>query len=79
MKRLVPKCIVLFLGLGMVAGAQAPGDRGGRQRGTERFLREAPKVGEALPDLTLYDSGGGEVHLGSMRGHFTVLTFGCLT
>lgn len=43
------------------------------------FAKEKPAVGEALPDLTVYDPDGKEVKLSSLRGSHVVLTFGCLT
>jgi cytochrome oxidase Cu insertion factor (SCO1/SenC/PrrC family) len=45
----------------------------------EDFVKEKPAVGDPLPDLVVYDSGGKEVKTSSLRGHYTVLTFGCLT
>ena len=34
---------------------------------------------DSLPDVTVYDPQGQEVKTSSLRGHYTVLTFGCLT
>ena len=40
----------------------------------------APKVGEPLPDLTIFDADGGAVNLRDVaREHYTVLVLGCLT
>lgn len=54
---------------------QPPKDR---QR-EEDFLRGKPAVGDPLPDLTVYTPDGKEFKTSSLRGHYTVLTFGCLT
>lgn len=45
----------------------------------EEFARAKPALGEVIPDVTVYDSAGKEVKTSSLRGHYTVLTFGCLT
>lgn len=49
------------------------------RRNDEDFLREKPLVGDRLPDLIVYDTQGREVSTGSLRGHYSVITFGCLT
>ena len=43
------------------------------------FVKEKPAVGDSLPDLTVYSPDGKEVKTSGLRGHHTVLTFGCLT
>jgi cytochrome oxidase Cu insertion factor (SCO1/SenC/PrrC family) len=43
------------------------------------FLKKSPTIGEALPDLTVYSADGKEFKTSSLRGHYTVLSFGCLT
>ena len=45
----------------------------------EDFVKEKPAVGDPFPDLVVYDPDGKEVKSSSFRGHYTVLTFGCLT
>lgn len=45
----------------------------------EDFLTEAPIVGDKLPDVTVYSPTGTEFKTAELRGHYTVLTFGCLT
>jgi cytochrome oxidase Cu insertion factor (SCO1/SenC/PrrC family) len=50
-----------------------------RKVSDEEFVQQAPAVGDPLPDVTVYDSQGNEVDTSSLRGHYTVLTFGCLT
>ncbi len=44
-----------------------------------RFDRAAPQIGDPLPDVKGFDAGGKEFNLRSLKGHYTVLTFGCLT
>jgi len=63
------------------AGAGRPGggrpQPGGGGRGGSRA--NLPKVGEPLPDLTVFDAQGNEFKLSSLKQHYTVLVFGCLT
>ena len=45
-----------------------------------RFAQSAPAVGEAVPDLPVYDSEGNELRFRDLvQGHYTVLILGCLT
>lgn len=43
------------------------------------FLKKSPTIGDALPDLIVYSADGKEFKTSSLRGHYTVLSFGCLT
>ena len=40
---------------------------------------ELPAVGSPLPVVTLYDEQGQEFSTAGLRGHHSVLVFGCLT
>ena len=45
-----------------------------------RFNDVAPKIGESLPALSVYDLEGRAVQIRELvRGHYTVLVLGCLT
>jgi hypothetical protein len=58
----------------------APGAQGQRmQEREEEFLRSKPLVGDPLPDVTVYSVDGTPFKTSDLRGHYTVLTFGCLT
>ncbi len=63
-----------------VCSAQ-PGDdeNSARERLIRRFEEEAPKVGEALPDITVLDAEGKTFRLTDLKGSYTILVFGCLT
>jgi hypothetical protein len=50
-----------------------------QQKKEDAFLHESPRIGDRIPDLVVYDSAGNEVKTSSLQGHYTVLTFGCLT
>lgn len=49
------------------------------KRNEDDFINEKPLVGESLSELVVYSTDGKEVSTKSLRGHYTVLTFGCLT
>jgi len=70
---------IFFVGLLMCLALARAAHGQRRQRGEADFLKEKPAVGEPLPDVTVYDENGKEVRTASLRGHYTVLTFGCLT
>lgn len=45
-----------------------------------RFLEQEPRVGQKVPEVALYDADGNPAQLGDvLRGHYSVLVFGCLT
>ncbi len=50
-----------------------------QQQSEEAFVKNKPTIGDPLPDLIVYDPDGKEVKTATLRGHYTVLTFGCLT
>jgi cytochrome oxidase Cu insertion factor (SCO1/SenC/PrrC family) len=76
----VISCLVgsTALGQGFGASPPLPGERGG-ERVRRIFDETSPKIGAPLPDVTCYDADGNEIKLRSLRGHHTVLLFGCLT
>jgi hypothetical protein len=43
------------------------------------FLMAKPLVGERLPDVTVFAIDGTPFNTADLRGHYSVLTFGCLT
>lgn len=49
------------------------------QQREQEFLEAAPRVGDRLPDVTIFRPDGTSFRTGDLRGHHTVLTFGCLT
>jgi cytochrome oxidase Cu insertion factor (SCO1/SenC/PrrC family) len=73
----------LAIGLAVAGACSAafpqdrPAQRGRRDEAA--FTRQRPAISDALPDVTVYDVEGREVKTSSLRGHYTVLTFGCLT
>ncbi|HEX5272384.1 MAG TPA: hypothetical protein VFW33_17930 [Gemmataceae bacterium] len=69
----------MFVLLGLtLAGPAAPARAQVRQT-DEQFAKAKPAVGDPLPELVVYDPDGKEVKTAGLRGHYTVLTFGCLT
>jgi cytochrome oxidase Cu insertion factor (SCO1/SenC/PrrC family) len=65
-------------GQGFGASPPLPGERGG-ERVRRIFDETSPEIGALLPDVTCYDADGKEFKLRSLKGHHTVLLFGCLT
>ncbi len=62
------------IGSGSGFGAGARPDFG------RRFEETAPKIGEVMPNLQIYDADGKELWLhDALRGHPSVLILGCLT
>lgn len=64
---------LLVAALPAAALAQPP------KKDEEAFVKEKPAVGDVLPDVTVYGADGKEVKTSELRGHHTVLVFGCLT
>lgn len=65
MPRFAPPLALLLL-----AGLVLPGFA---QRG------RLPQVGSTLPNVSVYDENGKAFSTQSLRGHYSVLVFGCLT
>jgi len=49
------------------------------QEREEEFLTLKPLVGDPLPDVAIYAADGSPFRTSDLRGHYTVLTFGCMT
>lgn len=63
---------------------QRPGGGSGRgggpgTPGSNSLEQAGLKVGSPAPDVTLYDAGGKDFSLSSLRGSHAVIVFGCLT
>lgn len=72
----------MIVGMFGIVVAAMPVSMLAQQRMQEReqeFQRLAPLIGEPLPDVTVYASDGSPFRTSDLKGHFTVLTFGCLT
>ena len=73
---------VLSISLATASVSQAPRGAGAdlaREVG-RGFERTAPKLGEQMPNLRIYDADGKEIWLhDALRGHPSVLILGCLT
>ncbi len=61
------------------ADVHAQKGQGQGQEREEEFLKGKPAVGDPLAELTVYSPNGTEFKTADLRGHYTVLTFGCLT
>lgn len=69
-------CLIAF-GLLLTAPGAVPAQQ--PKKNEEDFVKQKPAVGDTLPDLTVYSPDGKEVKTSDLCGHYTVLTFGCLT
>ena len=63
----------------VVLPAHVHAQRGQGQEREEEFLKGKPAVGDPLAELAVYSPDGTEFKTADLRGHYTVLTFGCLT
>jgi cytochrome oxidase Cu insertion factor (SCO1/SenC/PrrC family) len=43
------------------------------------FEKASPRVGELLPEVSVWDGDGKPFSTRTLRGHYSVLVFGCLT
>lgn len=43
------------------------------------FMKTPPLIGDPLPEVEVFDLDGKPFSTASMKGHYSVLTFGCLT
>lgn len=69
-----------MLALSSVALAQPGGNGEGRRPQLPKLLRDdAPKVGDALPDVQMFTDTGDEFRTSLLKGKYTVIVFGCLT
>ena len=71
--------VVALACLTMVAPAFDQRGESPRDGVNSGFDRKAPKVGERLPNLSMYDEMGEVFKLRSLKENYTVLVFGCLT
>lgn len=67
-------CALLLVALPLRVDAQQR-----LQEREEEFLKSKPLVDGPLPDVSVYSVDGQPFKTGDLRGHYTVLTFGCLT
>lgn len=66
----------VLLGIAAVTAEPAAAQR---QKSDKAFERQSPGIGEPMPDVTAYDAEGRPFRLRDLKGHYTVLVFGCLT
>jgi cytochrome oxidase Cu insertion factor (SCO1/SenC/PrrC family) len=76
MRFVSPFCLGFALLVGAVPG---PALAQKEKKSEEEFVKEKPTIGDKLPDVAVYTPDGKEFQTSDLRGHYTVLTFGCLT
>ncbi len=74
-------CAVATAQPGPRPGQGRPGGGGARPGtpGSSSLENVGIKVGQTLPDLTIFDDKGGEFRLADLKGKYSVIVFGCLT
>jgi cytochrome oxidase Cu insertion factor (SCO1/SenC/PrrC family) len=75
MRFITPLLLLLIAFLALPADVQAQR----MQEREEDFLRSKPLIGDKLPTVTVYSPDGTLFKTDDLRGHYAVLTFGCLT
>jgi cytochrome oxidase Cu insertion factor (SCO1/SenC/PrrC family) len=66
-------CVLLVTAVPETASAQK------EKKTEEEFVKEKPSIGDLLPAVTVFTPAGTVFDTSDLRGHYTVLTFGCLT
>jgi cytochrome oxidase Cu insertion factor (SCO1/SenC/PrrC family) len=69
----------ILLAASFLALAGPPSAQAQKMRSDEDFVKAKPTLGDTIPEVTVYDSAGKSVKTSTLRGHYTVLVFGCLT
>ncbi len=73
----IKRIFSIAIAVSLLMGSQVSAQRRGRS--SPRFSLNALQIGDMLPDITVFDSEGKELPLRSLKEHYTVLVFGCLT
>ncbi|MCH8291466.1 hypothetical protein IH992_10240 [Candidatus Poribacteria bacterium] len=79
--------IAAFCAIGLILSANAHAQEERFQRsggpfgrdGADQLVRAGLEIGTPLPDLTAYDANGQPFKLSQLKGHYSVIVFGCLT
>ncbi len=67
-------------GLALATAAASAQDGPQRRQGMPKmFGDDAPKVGETLADVEIFDDQGERIRLRALPGKHKVIVFGCLT
>ena len=61
-------------GFGRRGGGSGPGSTG-----SASLERAGVKLGQSLPDVTVFDEAGNKFRVADTKGKHTVIVFGCLT
>ena len=57
--------------------SDATADVSTREALKNHFDDHPPLIGSALPDVLAMDADGNEIRLGDLKGHYSVIVFGC--
>ena len=67
-----------LLPVGLLLAALA-GPAAAQMREDPEFVKKAPTIGDALPEVTVFTPDGKEFKTADLKKQHTVLVFGCLT
>jgi cytochrome oxidase Cu insertion factor (SCO1/SenC/PrrC family) len=73
------RCVTLLVAVLIVTGLSADVRAQRNQKKFDDFVKSRPAVGDAFPDLSVSTPDGKPFQTADLRGHYTVVTFGCLT
>ncbi len=73
------RCAFLLAIVLLLAASPAESRAQRNQKKDAEFFKARPTVGDPLPELIVYTPDGKQFKTADLRGHYTVLTFGCLT
>ena len=76
MSRIAVSLLVILASVHSATALAQRGPMGSSPRTTGFGL---PEVGSMLPDVSVFDDDGNAFSTKSLRGHYSVLVFGCLT
>lgn len=65
--------------VGFVISVVTIGDVQAQRRSGGNANWDLPSVGSTIPNVDLFDEQGKPFSTASLRGHYSVLVFGCLT
>lgn len=71
--------VILILTITSMLVPSADAQRRNLKSREAEFMSTPPPVGDPLPEVEVFDIDGRPFSTASIKGHYSVLTFGCLT
>ena len=73
------RCVSLLVVVLVFAAFSAEAHAQRNLKKDAEFVTTSPAAGDPVPEVTVFTPDGREFNTSELRGHYTVLTFGCLT